>query len=1268
MQALPIIMRRAFAACALLFITVPLLAANHVWLGAVSNRFSDPLNWAAGGAPVPGEEAELEFPAESERLNVVNDIAGLHVKSISNEADVELSGQPIAMTDALITGNGDLTIWNDIDVEGTLTLSTYSIVELKGALSGNGGVTLTAARVVFSGTRSNTYRGETVLDNSSALWLRKQNAIAVPGNLRTTNVQTNRIHQEAPEQIADSAIVTLTGGELFLRYDETIDTLRSGRTIFNDSGLFPTLIVGTLEPDAGLVIHAHVRFTRSSVTLPAGAFININGDVAVPANATFHIHGPGTIVYDAGYSAPTLVDGATANLSIPNSKVEMTSGVFNGTVASLTATGGRVEHVVSGGDVRFTSGVTLHYDGLDDFIQSGVLDLGNATLDVNPFVSGTQIVFRNGTAQLSGTFKGLPESAIVSNRYVISYKGGDGNDIVLGELPKPKALMSIATDPMPAVLGDPVTITVALTGSAGLPTGTVTFTLGGTELGVATIANGKASVTTRLTNALLASVTAQYSGDTAYASTSLATNIAIVYPRPTITAIEPATGKAGTKVPVTIRGTGFIADSKVFFGNAGPIAAQVISSSEIHATVDLTPFRHPASSGLTVAQGPSFYLSNQATFTITADPPPPSPIHFDDAATVSFATTKGSRTAWIAGVNDLTLATNFIIDSDNDGVVKWVWPTGRVPEVMIGAVDLSAGTFAFNGRDNADFGAVVLPWPKQSFARDASGAVRSFIIPAGRPWLVLWARPGVGAWRALIDDGSADDADGIFNNIIFANTAPFVAMGDSPSHPSSFAKGDIVIAYSRGFVPAPRSIYAGKLGDEIDEVVPGHIAMAALHTNVEEGDGVTHIPVIRTGGANGSATVHYRTLNGSAVGGYDFTPVADGVLTFAPGEVVKFIEVPLRNDNAYSPDRTFVVQLFNASGAALDGLEQSSVYLYDFDRPPIFDVVGSSLRIVFAGDKPTPIEIPLTLTGTFTQPVVIRWTATRLFDVTSGQIVFQPGESYKVLRLEIPAASELSGFGYEDLQVDFNSSIDINDFVVIHVETKPNAHVVPLAVSESAGVAHVAVTLDHPFTQRTNVECQTEDVSATSGADYTATNRTITFEAGQTQQTCDVPILNDSVADGDDTFEARAYFPTGEIAHALVTIVDDEVSVRPRLTIDDRVSISEGNGIASGSLTLRLSAASTLPVTVHMETIDGTAFGGYDYNQIYETVTFAPGETTKSIPVFVYGDTSKEPNETFFVTLDSATNATLDPPASRATVTIVDEDPTVPVRRRGLRH
>jgi len=533
---------------------------------------------------------------------------------------------------------------------------------------------------------------------------------------------------------------------------------------------------------------------------------------------------------------------------------------------------------------------------------------------------------------------------------------------------------------------------------------------------------------------------------------------------------------------------------------------------------------------------------------------------------------------------------------------------------------------------------------------------------------VLWARPGVGAWRALVDDGTDADADGVANGITIATTDAFTLLGDSPPQPGSFAKGDIVIAYSRGFVPAPRPIYAGKLGAEIDEVVPGRIAMASLSVFAAEDEGVARIPVIRTGGANGAATVHYRTLDSGAFGGYDFTAVNDGVLTFAPGEVVKFIEIPLRNDDAFTPPRSFSVALFDAGGATLEGIDQTVVFFYDFDRPPELEAVGSTLRIVSAGDAPVPLEIPLRLTGAFTTPITVTWTETTADGNESGSITFQPGESQKTFRVMVPEAARVRA-GFTDIQVIFDArEIEAVAYVDIHIETKPNAHVVPLAVSEKAGIAHVVIALDHPFTQRTNVECLTADGSATPRDDYSQNSQTIVFQPGQTQQTFDVALVDDAAIEGDETFEVRAFFPNGEIAHGLVVIVDDEVTARPRLSIDDHLSINEGNGLSSGDVTLRLSEASTLPVSVLVETSDGTAAGGFDYDQKYEVVTFAPGETAKTLPLFVYGDTAKEPNETFFVTLSSATNATLDPAASRTTVTIVDEDPALPVRRRAMRH
>jgi hypothetical protein len=74
--------------------------------------------------------------------------------------------------------------------------------------------------------------------------------------------------------------------------------------------------------------------------------------------------------------------------------------------------------------------------------------------------------------------------------------------------------------------------------------------------------------------------------------------------------------------------------------------------------------------------------------------------------------------------------------------------------------------------------------------------------------------------------------------------------------------------------------------------------------------------------------------------------------------------------------------------------------------------------------------------------------------------------------------------------------------------------------------------------------------------------------------------------------------------------------------------------------TVTLSAAYDVPVTVDFATADGTArTGNSDYVGTTGTLTFAPGQTTKTVTVIVKGDKKKESNETFFVNLSGATNA-----------------------------
>jgi hypothetical protein len=88
----------------------------------------------------------------------------------------------------------------------------------------------------------------------------------------------------------------------------------------------------------------------------------------------------------------------------------------------------------------------------------------------------------------------------------------------------------------------------------------------------------------------------------------------------------------------------------------------------------------------------------------------------------------------------------------------------------------------------------------------------------------------------------------------------------------------------------------------------------------------------------------------------------------------------------------------------------------------------------------------------------------------------------------------------------------------------------------------------------------------------------------------------------------------------------------PVLSVNS-VSKAEGNsGTTAFVFTVSLSAPSTTPVTFSFFTYDGTAVSSGtnpDYQAQSGTLTFAPGETSKTITILVYGDKLKEKNETF---------------------------------------
>ena len=80
---------------------------------------------------------------------------------------------------------------------------------------------------------------------------------------------------------------------------------------------------------------------------------------------------------------------------------------------------------------------------------------------------------------------------------------------------------------------------------------------------------------------------------------------------------------------------------------------------------------------------------------------------------------------------------------------------------------------------------------------------------------------------------------------------------------------------------------------------------------------------------------------------------------------------------------------------------------------------------------------------------------------------------------------------------------------------------------------------------------------------------------------------------------------------------------------------------ASVDFTVTLDRASTDTVTVDYRTSPGSATAGADYTETSGTVTFAPGDTAKTIAVPIVDDDVEDGGETFSVTLSNPTNATL---------------------------
>ena len=214
-------------------------------------------------------------------------------------------------------------------------------------------------------------------------------------------------------------------------------------------------------------------------------------------------------------------------------------------------------------------------------------------------------------------------------------------------------------------------------------------------------------------------------------------------------------------------------------------------------------------------------------------------------------------------------------------------------------------------------------------------------------------------------------------------------------------------------------------------------------------------------------------------------------------------------------------------------------------------------------------------------------------------------------------------------------------------------------VGEAEGHVDLTVTLSAPSASPVAVNYATADSSASAGSacesDYVPASGTLNFAPFQTSATVQVQILDCPNSEGFEAFRLTLNSPVnGVISRAAgeVAIVDnDNVVATPAIVAGDAV-VDEKDGFALVPVLLGGPGgeASNSTVTVDYTTADGSASAGSDYTAQSGTLTFAPGQTAKTVAVPIADDAAREPPESFALSLSNPVGATIARPDGTATI------------------
>lgn len=459
-----------------------------------------------------------------------------------------------------------------------------------------------------------------------------------------------------------------------------------------------------------------------------------------------------------------------------------------------------------------------------------------------------------------------------------------------------------------------------------------------------------------------------------------------------------------------------------------------------------------------------------------------------------------------------------------------------------------------------------------------------------------------------------------------------------------------------------------------DDLGPGQIAFAAASYSAVENAGNAAISLIRTNGKSGVVSIKIQTTDITASAGSDYVGQNNVSVTFGDGETNKTVLIPLLDDSIVEGDEVFNLTLSNPTGgASILGTNTAPVTILEND-----EAFSLSSPIYLVGEAGPTLTISVLRIGGSNGVATVRYSTvgsaqstnysasagSDFTGITNALLSFASGEVLKTFTIAIAEDTAVEGdetFGITLSNPSGTVQLLTSSAVATILDNDTGFTLSANSYSVDEGATNLIVTV-----YRTNANTGPASVSiatitstnftATPGADYTATGGALNFTNGEPAKTIAIPIVNDLIVEGNETFGIELSSPSPGaqifgIIYATNTIVDNDSSLR---FSSATYNVNE-NGV-SATITVVREAVLTNTVAVNYSAGDGTAVAGADYNATSGQLVFTNGQTSKTFTVQVIDDTLEEGPETVLLSLSSPTGQVQLVSASAATLTIVDND------------